>query len=71
MLSPMPAVPTTERPAMPERSVTTQVSGDQRSVGGHRRTAVGTISWPPAPVLTPTVAVPGMRVGTRVLETPQ
>ena len=71
MLSPMPAVPTTERPAIPECSVTTQVSGDRSSVGGHRRTAAGTISSPPAAVRTPTVAVPGMRVGTRVWETPQ
>jgi hypothetical protein len=70
MLTPMPAVATTERPAMPERSVATQVNGDTSSVGGHRRTAAGAVSSPPAPVRTPTVAAL-MHVGTRLSETLQ
>ncbi|MGP4052008.1 hypothetical protein [Streptomyces sp. 2A115] len=53
---------------MPERSVALQVSGDGGGAAGHRRTAAGIISSPPAVVRAPTFMVPGTRVGTRLWE---
>lgn len=70
MLSPLPAVLATDRPVMPERSVTMQVNGDRGSVGGDLG-STGTVSSPPAAVRTPAVAVSGVRVGTGLWETPQ
>ena len=70
MLSSMSAVLVVERPAMPERSVITLVSGDGNGAGGCGRMAVGAVSSSPAPV-APTVGVWGVRVGARLSEMPQ
>lgn len=67
MLCAMPAVPMSERPALPEHPVAT-VNGS--TAGGHRRTAEGLVFLRPVQVRMLTVTA-GVRVGTGLWGTPQ